>query len=205
MVTDKSLFHYGMLYHRILDPLTVPARKLIVEQIPEGSRVLDIGCGTGALCLNLKRSKNCQVVGIDLSQKMLKFAKANIPDEDISFLHLDATDLSEFSDNGFDHAIVMNVIHELNPGSQAKLIKEAYRVAEKVLLYDSNVPLPWNLTGIVKRIIEVTFGLDHYPQFRGFISQGGITGILSSAELSNRVSEIDVHFQGCNLLVTLAS
>lgn len=202
---DKSLFHYGVLYNRLLDPLILPARNLIVDQIPDNSRVLDIGCGTGALCFDLKRKKNCEVVGIDLSEKMLNFAESINPYDEISFLHHDATDLSEFSDHGFDYAIIMNVIHELNPQSQTKLIKEAYRVGKKVLVYDSNVPLPWNLTGLVKRVIEVTFGFDHFPQFRKFISLNGIQGILASAELSKQISGTKVCFQGCNLLVTLSN
>jgi len=115
----------------------------------------------------------------------------------------DATDLPEFSENSFDYAIIMNVIHELNPEMQAKLLREAYRVGTKVLLYDSNVPLPWNLTGLVKRVIEVTFGIDHFPQFRGFVSGGGIPGLLPEIGLSNNVGEEKVCFQGCNLLLTL--
>ena len=203
MTTDKSLFHYGVLYHRLLDPLIMPARNLIVEKVPENSSVLDIGCGTGALCFDLKRKKNCSVVGIDLSNKMLAFAQASNTYEDVLFLHRDATDMSEFSDNVFDYAIIMNVIHEMYPEIQTKLLKEAVRVSKKALLYDSNVPLPWNPTGIVKRIIEVTFGLDHFPQFRRFILKGGIKGVMAASGLTNHVEEEVVCFQGCNLLLTL--
>ena len=205
MATDKSLFHYGVLYHRLLDPLILPARNLIVEQIPENSSVLDIGCGTGALSFDLRRKKNCSAVGIDLSQKMLRFAQASNTYDDVRFLHRDATDLSEFSENAFDYAIIMNVLHELNPDLQKTLIREACRVCKKVLLYDSNVPLPWNLSGLVKRVIEVTFGLDHFPQFRRFISDGGIKGVVTASGLANQVVAEKVCFQGCNLLVTLAS
>jgi SAM-dependent methyltransferase len=205
MATDKSLFHYGDTYHRLLDPLILPARNLIVEQIPQGSEVLDIGCGTGALCFDLRGTKDCRVVGIDLSQKMLDFAQASNTFDDVGFLHADATDLSMFPKNAFDYAVIMNVIHELDSDRQPKMLKEACRVGKVVLLYNSNVPLPWNLSGVVKRAIEVTFGLDHFPQFRSFIGSGGIPEVLASAGLSNRVVDMTVCFEGCNLLATLAS
>lgn len=204
MAIDRSLFHYGTLYHRLLDPLILPARNMIIDRIPENSSVIDIGCGTGALCLDLRREKKCPVVGIDLSRKMLDFAQSRNTYDDVLFQHLDASDLSEFSEGSFEYAIIMNVIHEMDPELQIKVVVEACRVAKNVMIYDSNVPLPWNLTGIMKRAIEVTFGFDHYPQFQKFIDQSGIVGILAASGLSSQVRETEVCFQGCNLLLTLA-
>ena len=73
MLTDKSLFHYGKIYNKLLDPLIKPARKVLVDCIPADSSVLDIGCGTGLLCFDLKREKGCQVVGIDHYTQFKKF------------------------------------------------------------------------------------------------------------------------------------
>ena len=76
---DKSLFYYGSLYNKLMDPLIKPARETVVKEIPAGAAVLDIGCGTGLLCIALKRSKDCRVTGIDLSRRMLEFAESINP------------------------------------------------------------------------------------------------------------------------------
>lgn len=201
---DKSSSHYGNVYNRLLDPLIKPARDVIVDHIPEGSTVLDIGCGTGALCFDLRSKKNCRVVGIDLSRKMLDFAEGLNPFDDVEFLHWDATDLKGLPRDAFDYVVILNVIHELSLDNQKRVVAEAFRVGERVLLFDSNVPLPWNMTGLVKRAIEISFGFEHYPQFRSFLSTGGIPGILDAAGISTKVTDVSDHSQGCNQLVTVS-
>ncbi len=60
MVKDKSLYYYGALYHRLFDSKLEEGRQKIVDLIPEKSTVLDIGCGTGELCLALLTQKNAK-------------------------------------------------------------------------------------------------------------------------------------------------
>jgi len=55
MPQDKSLFYYGALYHRVIDGKLKEARRGVVQVVPEGTSVLDIGCGTGELCFELYR------------------------------------------------------------------------------------------------------------------------------------------------------
>ncbi len=43
-------------------------QKDIVDLVPEGSRVLDLGCGEGNLLYTLKKFKNIQAVGVDICQ-----------------------------------------------------------------------------------------------------------------------------------------
>jgi 2-polyprenyl-3-methyl-5-hydroxy-6-metoxy-1,4-benzoquinol methylase len=110
MPKDKSLFHNGNPYNKLIDPLNKPIRDKIVEVIPQGASVLDIGCGTGLLCYALQREKQCQVVGADLSFRMIEFAKKHNTFEDIQFIHQDATDLIDFQDDSFDYVIASLII-----------------------------------------------------------------------------------------------
>jgi len=55
---DKSLFYYGSLYHKLFDAKLEECRNKIISLIEEGSRVLDIGCGTGELCYGLYTERN---------------------------------------------------------------------------------------------------------------------------------------------------
>jgi ubiquinone/menaquinone biosynthesis C-methylase UbiE len=201
MPKDKSLFHYGKTYHNLIDPLMKPSRDKVVEYIPISKSVLDIGCGTGELSFELRKKKQCQVVGVDLSLKMINFAKVNNHFSDVQFVHQDATDLVDFQNHSFDYAAICFIIHELNPGVQQRMVKEAWRVAQHLIFVDSYSPLPWNMVGIVKRVIEIAFGFEHYPQFSAYISSGGIMGILEAAELDSKVKHQELFSALCNQIV----
>jgi len=204
MTKDKSLFHYGGTYNKLIDPLNKPIRDKIVEAIPRGASVLDIGCGTGLLCYSLRKEKQCKVVGADLSLRMIEFAKKHSPFEDIQFIHQDATSLIDLQDDSFDYVVASLIIHEMFAESQQQMVKEAWRVGRKNLFVDSNTPLSWNFTGIMKRFFEMAFGLEHYPQFRAYISSGGIMGILEAADLDEKIVHRELFSQNTNQLVVIA-
>ncbi len=177
---DKSLFFYGPLYHRLLDPPLAEARRVAVDLVPPHSSVLDIGCGTGALCSELCDRKQCRVVGVDLSLRMLEFARASFPG--VRFLHLDATDLSAIEDASFDVATVLLLVHELPLEARLRVLHEALRVAGSVLIIDATPSLPNNAAGIGIRAVESTFGHSHYAQFKDFLARGGLRGLLAASE-----------------------
>ena len=102
MPANKSLFYYGHLYNRLFDPALAEARRVVTSLVADGSSVLDIGCSTGQLCFRLRAEKDCQVVGIDLSLRMLRFAEKVNRHSDITFLHKDATDLTGIENQSFD-------------------------------------------------------------------------------------------------------
>ncbi len=74
MPTDKSHNSYGALYHRLFDDKLVEMHQIVLELVPDGAAVRDIGCGTGLLCAEWATRKSCRVTPIDLSLKMLSFA-----------------------------------------------------------------------------------------------------------------------------------
>ncbi|MDY6912768.1 MAG: methyltransferase domain-containing protein, partial [Chloroflexota bacterium] len=59
---------------RILD-------ELLLKDIPDGARILDLCCGTGQLSGKLS-ARGYQVIGIDSSPGMLRFARENAPEAD---------------------------------------------------------------------------------------------------------------------------
>lgn len=74
--------------------------------IPEGSSVLEIGCGTGTLLARIRPSRG---VGVDISPKMVAIAAAKYPGfhflvADASALHLSET---------FDYVMIPDVIEHL--------------------------------------------------------------------------------------------
>lgn len=73
--------------------------------IKEKSHVLEVGCGTGFMACRIVKEKNCKIVGIDISERMIGMARErainhNIEDK-TSFRVADANELP-FEDNSFD-------------------------------------------------------------------------------------------------------
>ncbi|OGH16742.1 MAG: hypothetical protein A3C30_00160 [Candidatus Levybacteria bacterium RIFCSPHIGHO2_02_FULL_40_18] len=101
------------------------ARYIFAEKlIKKGSRVADIGCGTGYGTSVL--AKKGEVVGIDNSREAISFAERHYQDTD--FLVADATKLP-FKNGEFDIACSFEVIEHLkNP---KHFLSEAKRVLKK--------------------------------------------------------------------------
>jgi SAM-dependent methyltransferase len=79
--------------------------------VPEGKRVLDLGCGTGDLLNALRPSIG---VGVDFSQAMIDIAKRTHPH--LTFVHGDIENLSEVSQVGgpFDVIILSDTMGSLD-------------------------------------------------------------------------------------------
>ena len=74
--------------------------------IPEGSRVLELGCGTGDLLHAVKPS---QGTGLDFSERMLERAKKKYPN--LEFVHADA--LTYRSKQTYDYVIISDLLSSL--------------------------------------------------------------------------------------------
>ena len=100
--------------------------------------ILDIGCGTGALCSALNEA-GLTVTGVDPAQHMLSIARRQTQDQDIQFLAANAVEGLPFADKSFDLSIASYVAHGLQKSERIKLYSEMRRVTKgKVILYDYN-------------------------------------------------------------------
>ena len=100
--------------------------------------ILDVGCGTGALCSVLHEA-GFSVTGVDPAQNMLAVAKRQPENEDIRFLQADALERLPFADKSFDLSIASYVAHGLQKRERMKLYAEMRRITkEKVILFDYN-------------------------------------------------------------------
>jgi len=64
----------------------VAAARWLVSRLTPGSRVLDVGCGTGMPTLRDLVDAGMQVTGIDISPVMLNLARRNVPEADLRLL-----------------------------------------------------------------------------------------------------------------------
>jgi SAM-dependent methyltransferase len=87
--------------------------------------VLDAGCGTGRVAIELAR-RGFDVVGVDLDSRMLDRARAKAPD--LTWVHGDLVDVDVRPGAPFD-AVVMagNVMIFLAPGTEAAVVANLAR------------------------------------------------------------------------------
>lgn len=112
---------YDALFKRFFYPRIKHA--ITYMDIKPGERVLDVGVGTGLSFYVFPR--HCNVVGIDLSQEMLRKAKEKIDTQGldhITVLNMDAMNIG-FRDNSFDKVFISHVV---------SVVPDPYRVMEEV-------------------------------------------------------------------------
>lgn len=114
------------------DYFTFPVRRLrreVVELSDAGTdaRVLDVATGTGAQALAF--ADRCgEVIGIDLSERMLEIARQKSRRPNLSFLRADAAALP-LGDGSFDVACISFALHEMPPSVRERVLREMVRVA----------------------------------------------------------------------------
>ena len=79
---------------------------IIAANVPTGARVLDVGCGDGALMAEL-RAKGCDARGLEIDSADVTAALAR----GLSVIQGDAdTDLADYPDASFDYAILSQTL-----------------------------------------------------------------------------------------------
>ncbi len=100
--------------------------------------ILDVGCGTGALCAVLNR-KGFLVTGVDPAEKMLNIARKKPENKSVHFVHANILKKLIFDDKSFDVSIASYVAHGMNSSDRSLLYAEMQRVTKsKVLIFDYN-------------------------------------------------------------------
>jgi ubiquinone/menaquinone biosynthesis C-methylase UbiE len=108
------------------------ARKALLDQaaIQPGHRVLDIGCGTGALVTLIKRLySDVDVVGLDPDPKALARARRKAERAAVT-IQLDQgfSDELPYPDASFDRVFSSFMLHHLQAGEKEKALREVRRV-----------------------------------------------------------------------------
>jgi SAM-dependent methyltransferase len=86
-----------------------------------GTRVLDAGCGTGRVAIELA-DRGFSVVGVDVDPDMLSAARTKRPE--LPWVEADLTDLAQVVDADFDVALLAgNVAIFLQPGTEGAVLR----------------------------------------------------------------------------------
>ncbi len=100
-----------------------PRFDIIAARVPQGSRVLDLGCGNGALLAHLRDGRGCSVQGVEIDpDKVVSCARRGV---DVLQLDLEQG-LSMFADDSFDIVLMIDSLPNLRHTERA--LREAARV-----------------------------------------------------------------------------
>ena len=103
--------------------------KIIAELIENNSRVLDVGCDDGTLMEFLKKNKNVDIRGIEISKERVQTCIA----KGLTVIEGNAEyDLKQFPNDSFDYVILGQTLQAfINP---EVVIKELLRVGKKAVV-----------------------------------------------------------------------
>jgi ubiquinone/menaquinone biosynthesis C-methylase UbiE len=118
--------------------------------VSEGSRALDIGCGTGSLAIACAR-RGAQVTGIDTSPQMLDIARRKVEQagltDSIALLQMSAIELDEgFEPESFDTIMSSLTFSELSDDEQCFVLRQCRRLLKdggRLIVADETVPPSW--------------------------------------------------------------
>ena len=103
--------------------------QLIYGWIPEGSRVLDLGCGNGELLSALIRNKNCSGYGVEIDTEGVIASMAR----GVSVIQADLEQgLKDFDDNSFDILILSQTIQAMQ--NTETILQDLTRVAKQAIV-----------------------------------------------------------------------
>jgi methionine biosynthesis protein MetW len=107
--------------------------QLIAEMIEPGTRVLDVGCGDGALLDHLARFKGVDARGIELSQAGVNACVAR----GLSVIQGDAdSDLAEYPAGAFDYVILSRTLQATR--TPLEVLREIRRIGRKSVVSFAN-------------------------------------------------------------------
>lgn len=126
---------------RIYDPVVALTsrerrfKELLVEQAAPapGQRILDLGCGTGTLAIQVKRREpGAEVVGLDADPAMLSQAreKAERAGVELTLTEGFSNELP-FEDGSFDRVLSTLFFHHLDPEPKRQTAREIARILRR--------------------------------------------------------------------------
>ncbi|MEA2449215.1 MAG: hypothetical protein QOG63_1147 [Thermoleophilaceae bacterium] len=158
----------------------------VARELEGRRRVLDVGCGPGAMVGHLGPDHDC--VGTDLSTRQIAYARETYGPAGARFYATTPGELPEH-EGQFDAVTLVELIEHLDPLAVDETIGEALerlRPGGKLILTTPNFRSAWPLVeAVINRFSEVTYDFQHINKFHAerlveLLDSHGL--VLTSAE-----------------------
>ena len=162
-------------------PGTDTSAAKLLNWVPDGSNVLDIGCATGYMCSALKEHKNCKITGIEIDANMASVAKKRC--DDVIEGDIQSMDIKkELGEEAvFDIVLMADVLEHLtDPGSVLQKIRPFLKEKGLLLVSVPNIAH----SAIIFELLQGKFlyrkeGLLDYTHLR-FFTKESLINMLES-------------------------
>ena len=163
----KKLFRRWAPLYNTMEIFASMVRTQVVDfiNIRHGSKILDIATGTGKQAFAFAK-KGYDVVGIDLSEDMLRVAKKTNKYANVEFKNADATN-NPFDDNYFDVTCISLALHDMPISIRKKVLSEMVRVTKTtgiIVVIDYALPNNKIKKHLIYRFIKF-YESKYYPDF----------------------------------------
>ncbi|MDT7833830.1 methionine biosynthesis protein MetW [Aquabacterium sp. OR-4] len=130
--------------------------EVIADLVPQGARVLDLGCGDGALLAHLKAAKGCTGYGVELDdENVLGCARRGV---EVIQLNLEEG-LALFDDRSFDVVLQLQTLQHLR--NTEKMLRETARVGRSGVVSFPNFAHWPNRMSVLRGRMPVTRALPY--------------------------------------------
>lgn len=157
---------FAPFYDVVAMPLKPYRREVVrLSGTGAGARVIDVATGTGAQAQAFTAVCG-EVVGVDLSEAMLRVARRKNRSRNLRFVRCDAVELP-FDDASFDIACVSFALHEMPRSVREAVVKEMTRVTEPngtIVVVDYGLPRNALSRFLVFHVVHL-FEREHYADF----------------------------------------
>jgi demethylmenaquinone methyltransferase/2-methoxy-6-polyprenyl-1,4-benzoquinol methylase len=165
-LTKKAFDFLAPIYNVMTLPL-VRVRNQVVDfaNADKGSIVLDIATGTGQQAFAFAK-RGYEVIGVDLTESMLRIAQKHNKDGSVKFEAADATQL-RFQANTFDVICISFALHDMPLAIRERALYEMARVTKwngVMVIVDYDLPENKISRGLIYRLITLYEG-EYYKQF----------------------------------------
>ena len=184
------------IYNRALLPLTSKWYAAVLERLPDGARLLDVGIGTGgALIRNQEtlRAKNVEVVGIDIDEDYVRQCQKSIDKNNLSdIVRVELQSVYDFNEGDFD-AIYFSASFMLlpDPDSAPRACQRALRPKRSAVLHPDHRGVALEVDGEGKapaqKLTSIDFGKVTYENdFLATMASGGVALIENTSLGGNK-------------------
>ncbi|KAJ4007278.1 hypothetical protein NW766_009958 [Fusarium irregulare] len=160
--------------------------------LPAGAHVLDAGCGVGHVALHLASKFKYRVQGIDvvdhhIAKAKRNFARARLPEGQVSVRLMDYHHLESLNDQSFDGIYTMETfVHATDPKAVLAGFFQKLRPGGRLALFEYDHEFinnsPDEMVNSMRKINDFaampTNDLSHPGVFRGMLEEAGFTDVV---------------------------